>query len=149
MVAVLHNPRTDYSEVLGGIGRNFTMAGQSQALALAVSRATESWYAQLYYLPSIRARGLSVRATTELYVPLERGGAAQFAFSPLSATVGVSDRVEAGIATDFAAARGSASSVAVGPEVRLAIPKATLGADLQRTVNGKGSRLRLFFLTSF
>lgn len=149
MVAVLHNPRTDYSEVLGGIGRNFSMAGQSQAFALAVSHATEAWYAQLYYLPAIRRGAVAVRATTELYLPLERAGTTQFAFSPLSATVGVSRLVEAGIATDFSAAERSASSVATGPEIRVTIPKATLGADLQRTLGAPGSRLRVFFLTSF
>jgi hypothetical protein len=149
MVAVLHNPRTDYSEVLGGIGRNFVMAGQTQAVALAVSRATDAWYAELYYLPMIRRGRIAVRATTELYLPLERAGTMQFAFSPVSATVGVSHRIEAGVATDYSAAQGSVSSVAAGPEIRLAIPKATLGVDLQRTLEAAGGRLRLFFLTSF
>lgn len=149
MVAVLHNPRTDYSEVLGGIGRNFAMAGQTQAVALAVSHASEAWYAQLYYLPSLHRGDLSLRATTELYVPLERGGTTQFAFSPVSMTVGVWRSVEAGLAADVGIQQGSASSVGAGPEIRVAIPKATIGVDLQHIMGGSSSRLRLFFLTSF
>lgn len=149
MVAVLHNPRTDYSEVLGGVGRAFPMDGQTQFVALAASHASDAWYAQAYYLPTIRRGAFAIRATTELYVPLERAGTTQFAFSPLSATLAVWRSVEAGIATDATVAQGSAGSVATGPEIRIAVPKATIGADLQRTLGASGSRLRLFFLASF
>lgn len=149
MVAVLHNPRSNYSEVLGGLGRNFHLDGQTQSVALAVSRASDAWYGQLYYLPAIHGQHLWLRATTELYVPLEKGGTVQFAFSPLSATVGLARGVEVGAATDLAIAAGAPSSIAAGPEIRVNIPKAVLGVDVQRGLNAPDSRLRVFFLSSF
>jgi hypothetical protein len=150
MVAVLHNPRSNYSEVLGAMGRNFRIAGgPTQSVALGVSRATEAWYAQLYYLPAVHDGRLWMRATTELYLPLERAGTVQFAFSPLAATVGVGHAVEVGLATDLSAAQRATPSTALGPELRVSLPKAVIGTDLQRFVDGSGGRFRLFFLTSF
>lgn len=149
MVAVLHNPRSNYSEVLGGLGRNFHLEGQAQSVAVAVSRASDAWYGQLYYLPAVHWQRLWVRATTELYLPLQAAGAVQFAFSPIAATLPLPRGVEAGVAADFAASKGSTSSVAAGPEIRVAIPKAVLGVDVQKVVDAPGARCRVFFLSSF
>ena len=82
-------------------------------------------------------------------MPLARGGATQFAFRPVSMTFGVWRIVEAGVAADVGIQQGSASSVGAGPEIRLAIPKATIGLDFRHIVAGSSSRVRLFFLTSF
>jgi hypothetical protein len=132
------------------VGRNFRIAGgPTQSVALGVSRATEAWYAQLYYLPAVHDGRLWMRATTELYLPLERAGTAQFAFSPLAATVSVGHSVEAGVAMDLAAAQRTTPSTALGPELRVSLPKAVIGTDLQRFADGAGGRFRLFFLTSF
>lgn len=150
MVAVLHNPRSDYSEVLGGIGRNFHLAGgETESIALSVSHATDAWYAQLYYLPAIHLGPLSARATSELYLPLQRSGTVQLAFSPLSTTFALTRRIEVGVATDVAFAHGSGTSVTAGPEIRVAIPKATVGVDAQHAVTDSGARLRVFFLGAF
>ena len=149
MVAVLHNPRSDYSEVLGGLGRNFRLGGQTQSVALAVSRASDAWYGQLYYLPAVHWQHLWLRATTELYVPLEAAGTTQFAFSPLSATIGLPRGLEIGAAADLSAAKGQASSIAAGPEIRFDIPKAVLGIDVQRVLNRSEGRFRVFFQSSF
>jgi hypothetical protein len=150
MVAVLHNPRSGYSEVLGAVGRNFRMGGgPTQSVAVGASHATEAWYAQLYYLPSLHRGPLWVRVTSELYLPLERAGTVQFSLSPLAATIGVSRSVEAGLSADLSAAQGAALSTAAGPEVRVALPKAVLGTDLQKMLGGPGGRFRVFFLTSF
>ena len=150
MVAVLHNPRSNYSEVLGAVGHNFRLAGgPTQSVALGAARATEAWYAQVYYLPALHRGPLWVRATSELYVPLERAGTVQFALSPAAVTLGVARSVEAGVSLDLSTAQGSAPSTAVGPELRVAVPKAVLGTDLQKVLSGSGGRLRIFFLTSF
>jgi hypothetical protein len=150
VVAVLHNPRSDYSEVLGGVGRNFHLAsGEAQTAAVSVSRATDAWYAQLYYLPAIHRGALWLRATSELYLPLERTGSRQFSFSPLAATFVLSRTVEAGVGTDLSLAENSKASVAAGPEIRFAVPKATLGVDVQKDVSARGGRLRAFFLAAF
>jgi hypothetical protein len=82
-------------------------------------------------------------------MPLEHSGTMQFSFSPLATTLALSRIVEAGVAADLAFANDSKADVAIGPEIRVAIPKATAGLDIQKVIAGKGSRLRIFFLTSF
>ncbi len=150
MVGVLHNPRTDWSEVLGAVGRMFTDAGgNSHAVAAGVAQTARLWYGQVYYVPSVRAGIVNVRATAELDYPISRGGVTQFALSPISATVRVIGPIELGPAMDLAAARGDRTPVAIGPELRLPVPRATLGLDGERMTNGSGSRLRLFFTTQF
>src|SRR3954468_11020013 len=54
MVGLLDNPRSGYSELLGGLGRRFSIAnGPTQFAAIAAAHATEGWYAQLYFLPTL------------------------------------------------------------------------------------------------
>jgi hypothetical protein len=150
MVGALHNPRTDWSELLGAVGRMFTDArGNSHAIAAGVAQTADLWYGQVYYVPSVRAGLVNVRATAELDYPISRGGVTQFALSPISATVRVMGPVELGPAMDLAAARGDRTGIAIGPELRLPVPHATLGIDGERMTNGSGSRLRLFFTTQF
>jgi hypothetical protein len=150
MVGVLHNPRSDYSEVLGGVGRNFRIAaGPTQTVALGVADASDAWYAQVYVLPALRRGPLWVRATSELYVPLERAGTVQFSVSPVSATLALSHLLEAGVSMDLSVAQNAAASTAAGPEIRVALPKAVLGADLQKDLGHAGGRFRMFFLGSF
>ncbi|MDB4878803.1 MAG: hypothetical protein JWL60_249 [Gemmatimonadetes bacterium] len=148
---VLANPRSGYTEVLGGAGATFDAgSGSSHMVALAAARATEAWYAQLYYLPTVRAGILTARATTQLYIPLEGAGVRQLAITPLSVTMPVARRLEAGLATEVAAAQGAATYLGIGPELRLAIPRATLGTDLFLEVTeGRGLRWRTFFSTAF
>jgi hypothetical protein len=54
-----------------------------------------------------------------------------------------------GLSMDLGAAQGSRTSVAAGPEVRISIPGAVIGTDVQRMTDGTMSRLRLFFTTQF
>ena len=150
MMAVLHNPRSGYGEVLGAVGRRFRIGGgPAQFTAVGVAHATEAWYAQVYYLPAVHAGPAWVRATSEIYLPLERAGTVQFALSPASATLGIARRLEAGIALDLSVAQDAALSTAIGPELRLSLPTGYIGTDIQKVIGGSGGRLRLFLLTSF
>ena len=150
MAGALHNPRTDWSELLGAVGRMFTDgSGNSHAVAAGIAQTAHLWYGQVYYVPAVRAGFVNVRATAELDYPISRGGVTQFALSPISATVRAIGPIEIGPAGDLAAARGDRTSVALGPEVRFALPHATLGLDGERMTDGSASRLRLFFTTQF
>jgi len=150
MVGVLQNPRSGYTELLGGVGRMYAAGDRySHAIAVAAARASDAWYAQLYYLPSIHAGRTWIRATSEWYIPVDRAGTLQFAFSPLSATVPVARFVEVGLAMDLAAQRGDKTGGGIGPELRIKLPRAVLGADAQRMATANASRARLFFTTSF
>jgi len=148
MVGALHNPRTDWSEVLGAVGRIFTdAAGNSHTVATGVAQTARLWYGQVYYAPSVRVGFANVRATAELDYPISRGGVTQFALSPISGTIRSVGSVELGLAMDLSAARGDRPAVAIGPELRLPLPRATLGVDAERMTNGTGDRVRVFFMT--
>ena len=150
LVGVLDNPRSGYTELLGGVGRTFSAGDRySHVMAIAAARASDAWYAQLYYLPTVHAGRLWVRATNEWYIPVDRAGTLQFAVSPLSVTVPVARLVEIGVAMDVAAQRGDKTGGGLGPELRFALPKAVLGVDAQRMVDANSSRARVFFSTSF
>lgn len=150
MAGVLHNPRSDYSEVLGAVGRKFAVRdGPTQFAAIGVARASESWYLQAYFLPTLRRGRVWLRATSELYVPTEGMGTAQFALSPVAVTAEVLPRLEAGFSSDVATARHSVASTAVGPQLRLALPNAVIGVEAQRVVHQSAGRVRVFFLSSF
>src|SRR3954468_21573345 len=85
MVGLLDNPRSGYTELLGGLGRRFSIAnGPTQFAAIAAARATEGWYAQLYVLPTVHLSRAWIRATSEAYVPLSNSGTPQFALSPIA-----------------------------------------------------------------
>lgn len=150
MVGVLHNPRSDWSELLGAVGRNFSMGRLgTSAAAVGLAQTADQWYAQAYYVPDVRIGIVAVRATAEWDVPVNRGGLMQFAFSPLSVTVPTLHGIEAGIATDVAASRSERTSIAIGPELRVPLPHAVLGIDGERMLHESASRLRVFFTTSF
>ena len=146
---VLANPRSGYTEVVGGAGATFGDGKFSSLVGLAGAKASEAWYAQLYYLPTARIGRTTTRATMEVYFPLEDAGIRQFAVTPVSITVPVSRRIEAGLAGELAAAEGSTSSAWAGPELRLNIPRATIGVDAFAGLTGQGGRMRAFFNASF
>ncbi len=148
---VLANPRSGYYETLGGVGTTFALTRRTDHLVgLAAAQAPESRYAQLYYLPTVRLGRLTGRATLEWYFPQEDAGVRQFGVSPASITIPIARRIELGAAMELAAATGATTSVELGPEVRIAIPRATLGFDAFATVSeGDGRRVRAFLNASF
>jgi hypothetical protein len=150
MVGALINPRSEWTQLLAAVGRTFSFAnGPTQSAAIGAARASDGWYAQVYYLPSVQRGAFRLRATSEWDLPLNRSGTQQFSLSPLSATLTLSKFFEAGAAMDLYAARGESTSAAVGPEIRLAIPNAVLGADAQQVLGSRATRLRIFFTTTF
>ena len=148
---VLANPRSGYFETLGGIGAIFALTRRTNHMfGLAAAQAPESRYAQLYYLPTLRLGRATARATLEWYFPMEDTGVRQFGVSPASVTMPVARRVELGAAMELASAAGASTSVELGPEVRIAIPRATLGFDAFAHVSGgDGRRVRAFLNASF
>jgi hypothetical protein len=150
MVATLQNPRSGYTELLGALGRKLSIAnGPTQFVAIGTAKATDAWYAQIYFLPTLNSGRFWLRATTETYVPLEVAGTPQFALSPVAVTAALGRGIEAGLSGDVAVARDALPSTAIGPEIRLPLPHAVLGVDAQRVMKEGSSRFRVFFLTSF
>jgi hypothetical protein len=150
MVGLLDNSRTAYTELLGGLGTRFSTSSTTlHYVAVAAAKATDAWYAQVYWLPSARVGAVTTRATVEWYASLERAGVAQLYVTPLSSTLRLTRQLEAGAAFDLAAARGTRTSLSLGPELRLSIPRAVLGADVFNQLTEGGTRFRMFFVAAF
>src|ERR1041385_7490576 len=75
MGALVSNPRTTYRDHLLGLA-HFGSISPSVGLTWAVAgaKAIDSWYGQLYVLPSITVGRLTYDAQFELYVPLQTQG---------------------------------------------------------------------------
>ncbi len=150
MVGVLHNPRSGYAELLGGVGAAFrTGAHADHWVVLASAQAGSITSAQVYWLPTVRAGGVTTRAMLKWTVPYQGSTAQKLSMSPLSMTLPIGRRLAGGVAVDVAAAEGARSSIATGPQLRLRLPRAALGADVLRDVRGNSSRLRLSFASLF
>lgn len=150
MVGLLDNPRSGYTELLGGLGTRFSVrSATSHYVAVAAAKASDAWYAQFYWLPTVRLGAVTTRATAQWYAPLESPGVAQFYLTPASVTARLTRVLDAGAALDLAASRGTKTSVSLGPELRFALPKAVLGADVFNQVTEGGTRFRVFFSAAF
>ena len=149
MGAMLNNPRSGNAELLGGVGAVIrTGANAEHWLALARLRSGAVSSAQLYWLPTVRLGAVTTRAQVKWSIP-ERGGAPQkLSVSPVSMTL-PGRSLACGLAVEMAATKGARTSIGTGPELRLKLPRAALGADVLHDVTGNGARLRMFFVSVF
>lgn len=146
MIGMVNNPHSGYTEFLGGAGARFALGHHtSHAVALAASRATEAWYAQLYYLPTITIGRTSTEATIQLYVPAESAGDLQFAVNPLSFLVDVGRRVAIGGTYQLSMQEGLETGHAAGMAVRVTIPAGAITLDLLRGLSAFDDEVRLSF----
>jgi hypothetical protein len=149
MAGVVHNLRTGYAELTGGVGAAFTTGRAEHWLIVAAGRAPELSLAQLYWLPKLRLGPMTARATVKWEVPTTGSGSQEFGISPLTLTLPFARRLAGGVALDMAAAEGSRSTLRPGFQLRLALPGALVGADALRDVRGNSSRVRLHFASTF
>jgi hypothetical protein len=150
MVGTLENSRSGWTELVGAVGRTFEINGwPAHSAAAGIAHAEDGWYGQVYYVPTVPVGHAWLRATAELDVPVTSRGTTQFALSPVSLTIPALRVLEIGLSVDVGAARGARTGIALGPELRVLLPKAVLGTNLQRMTDGSASRMRLFFTTSF
>ena len=150
MAGVVHNPRSGYAELTGGVGAAFRTGSRAEhLLAVAAGRTSDVSLAQLYWLPKLRLRAVTARATVKWEVPTTAGAGQELGISPLSLTVPFVRRLAGGVALDMAAAEGSRTTLRPGVQLRLSLPGAAVGADALRDVRGNSSRLRLHFASTF
>ena len=150
MGGVVHNPRTGNAEILGGVGVVFkTWPSANHWLAFATARMGNDSYAQVYWLPTVRVGGVTVRANAKLTIPYEGSAPSRLSVSPLSVTHSLNRHLAAGVAVDMIAAEKSRGGASVGPEVRLRLPGAVLVGDALYDVTARGSRQRVFLSLVF
>jgi hypothetical protein len=150
MAGVVNNPRTGYSELVGGAGAIFkTGADAEHWVAFATAGAGSRSFAQVYWIPKVRTGEVTSRATVKWKIPYDGREPQKLSVSPLSMTVPLGGRLAGGMAMDVAAAEGARTDIGTGLELRLKLPGAALGMDALRDVNDKGSGVRLFFASMF
>ena len=150
MGGVLHNPRSGYAELTGGMGVVFrTGADAEHWLALASARADALSYGQIYWLSTVRTGPVTTRANVKWTVAYERGAGQKLAIFPLSMTLPVGRHLAGGAAMDMSAATGARTSIGTGLELRLRLPGAALVANALRDTPENSSRLRLLFISMF
>jgi hypothetical protein len=149
MGGVSHNQRTGYAELVGGVGAVFRTRRSEHWVAVATAGRGAGSFAQIYWLPTVRMRGVTSRAQVKWTVSYDGRTPQKLSISPLSLTLPFGRRLSGGVATDISAAEGSPTRIASGLEFRVRLPGAAVGVDALRDLRGNGSRLRLFFASLF
>jgi hypothetical protein len=150
MAGVVNNPRTGYSELVGGAGAVFkTGADAEHWVAFATAGAGARSFAQIYWLPKVRTRSVTARATVKWKIPYDGSEPQKLSVSPLSMTVPFGGRLAGGVAVAVGGGEGARTTIGAGPELRLKLPGAALGLDAVGDVTGKVSGVRLFFASTF
>ena len=150
MGGVVHNAKSGYAEVLGGVGAAFRTGSIAEHwLAVANARTREASFAQVYWLPAVRTGVVRTRATVVWRIPTNGTTMQQLAVSPLSMTLPIRRWLSGGVAMETAVREGASPATATGLELRLRLPGASLSANALRRVDGSDSRLKLSFLSVF
>jgi hypothetical protein len=143
VTGMVQNPRTEYREVVGGVGRAMGGGRTMATLALAGAHASDGWYAQLYLLPAISWGDLSVSGVAVFYEPMESRGARQFYLNPLTLSFPVGRHVLVGIANMLAIQEGAETINTLGPMLQVMIgPTRTLSVTALDGARARGE-LRL------
>ena len=152
MGGVAHNPRSGYSELVGGVGAVVRTRTSEHWIAVATAGTGAGSFRQVYWLPTVRMRGLTTRAQVKWTMA---SGEQKLSVSPLSMTMPLSRRVSGGVAADISAAEHARTRIGTGLELRVRLPgeglnSAVLGVDaLRGLTGGDASRVRLFFTSQF
>ena len=145
MAGVVHNPRTGYAELVGGVGTALRTGASEHWLAVATAGAGRNSFAQFFWLPTLRTGAITSRAQVKWTVAYGGTAPQKLSIAPFSMTMPLSRRVSYGVATDVAAVEGAPTRIDTGFELRVRLPGASLGVDALRDVKGENSRLRVFF----
>lgn len=150
MIALVSNPRTTYREHLVGVLRNQTFTPSlGFTWAVAGAKAIDSWYGQIYALPSVSFGKLKYDATFELYVPLKEAGVHQFGMNPGNLMYDVHPKVAIGAVGVWASQSNAPHSFGAGPSLKLRVPKGSITLDGVMGVTRWESEWRVSFFTQY
>lgn len=149
MGGVLHNPRTGYAELVGGVGVVIRAGASEHWLMFATAETRTVSLAQMYWLPTVRTGSVTSRANVKVTVPYAGRTARKISISPLAITLPLGRGLSGGVAAEVTTATGARTRLSAGLEVRAKVPGATFGVDALRDVTGSGAQMRLFFTSLF
>lgn len=149
LVAAVHNPRSEYSEIVGGLVTRVAVRNQATHVAVAFADASDGRYLQTYLVPSLSGFGLNLSGTVEWYEPLESIGVRQLDVNPVTLLAAVNHRVSIGVAYTLALAEGAESRQRAGPVLQVSIPSGTLYAEILRSVRNSKEEVRIGLTAAF
>lgn len=149
MGGVVHNPRTGYAELVGGVGAVFKTGVAEHWIVFATAETRTISFAQIFWLPTVRTGSMTSRANVKLTLPYGGRAARKLSISPLAITLPLGHGVSGGVAVELAAAEGARTRFGTGLELRIKLPGAAIGVDALRDVTGNGAQARLFFASIF
>jgi hypothetical protein len=149
MLGLVLNPRSGYSEVLGGVGIRFALGSTNHAVALTYAEATDSPYTQIYFLPSVTLGATNVEATFQLYMPSASRGVWQFGLNPLSVFTEVAGPVSVGGSYQLNTQERGLPQHLAGPAFRLILPRGVLTLDLLNGIKRSQNEIRASFRAGF
>lgn len=149
VVGMLNNPRTEYREIMGGVGHALSVGGSSVTVATALGYTNTGWYGQLYLLPTVRAGALTVSGTMELAQPMSARGTRGFYVSPGNAFISLGHGFAAGGAFFGSWEVGSPMSVGAGPALQRAVPHGSVTLELVKGLRAASDEVRFTVRSSF
>jgi hypothetical protein len=150
VVGMLNNPRTEYREIMGGVGHAVAFSRESGVtVATALGYTDTGWYGQLYLLPTVRAGALTVSGTMELAQPMSTRGTRGFYVSPGNAFVALGHGFSAGGAFYGSWEAGSPASVGAGPALQRSVPHGSLTMELVKGLKAASDEVRFTVRSSF
>lgn len=146
VAGMIQNPRSGYHEIDGALGRVVNLGPDfSNVVAAGVVSASDSWYTNLYWLPSYSAGRLHFNASLEYYEPLQHQGARQLDVNPLTAMLRTVGPLQVGAAYLLYTQVASVPTHEWGPAARLPVPNGTVQLEWMLRPRSGATDLRLTF----
>lgn len=150
VVGMLQNPRSEYREVMAGVGKPFVGPnGDGSTIVPAVAWSNTGWYAQLYVVSSLSVGSLNLSGTVQLGEPLSARGTRAVYVSPATLLLDVGAGVAVGAAYNGSAESGGGPTHGAGPAVQRAIPHGSITLELIKGLMAARDEVRLTLRSNF
>jgi hypothetical protein len=144
MAGVILDTPNDYTEYIAGAGVNlFSTSGTGASLFVLGSKASDSWYLEMYALPSASRGRCNATGFAGLYVPLEAQGVGQYFLDPVTLLCRLNGRIALGGSYTVYKIAGLPARQGAGPAVQVTIPSGTLTLDALETLANFTREVRL------
>jgi hypothetical protein len=141
--AILDTPN-DYTEYLAGGGVNlFGASGNGASLLALGSKATDSWYIEVYGLPAVTLGRLNATGFAGLYIPVESRGVRQYFLDPVTILCRVDRWLALGGSYTVYKIAGLPGRHGAGPAVQVTFPSGSATIDALAGISSFTDELRL------
>jgi len=150
MVGAIVDSPNDYAEYLAGAGVNlFAASGNGASLLVLGSKATDSWYLEVYGLPTLTAGRLSATGFAGLYLPVESRGVRQYFLDPVTVLCRVHRWLALGGSYTVYKIAGLPARHGAGPAVKITVPSGSATIDALAGISSFTDELRLTLQFAF